>query len=673
MSCAQITRVFDEAIKAAIPESSLTISEWADTYRFLSPERSARPGRWNTDFVPYLRVPMNLLTRPDVVEEVFWKSSQVAGTSFVENVIGFFSHVDPSSILYVCEDEKKAEAWARESFRPMVRDTPVLSTLYGDPKQRDSGNTLTGMAFPGGHLALAWATSPATLSSRPRRIVIFDEMDAFPVTREGDSVKLGEARTRTYPNKKIIKNSSPRNRIEPPPDSPPDTKSMSPIESAYHECRYRGKHFLPCPHCGEYQTLEWARVEWADRERIDAYYACVNGCLIEHEEKAGMLARGKWRFEGKDGVWFEEEDLEGLDLYSVGFFIWEAYSPFTSWGDIAVGQPKKHEVEKLKVWINTRLGQPWDDQKQQAEIGDLTTRYETFTADVPAGALVLVAGVDIQGDRIEIYVIGWGLDEESWAVDYKVIYGDPSQPQIWDELKDALTDEYVAEVGPPMRIVAAGIDTGGHHTEEVYRFCRENEGRRWWAVKGANTPGKPLVSKPTLQSKPPVKLYTIGTETAKDSIVAHLAIREQGPGYCHFPDKVDSEGALVFGEEHFKQLRSEKPRTQFKKGVGVRVWEKIKQGIRNEALDTRVYARAALGILRPDFKALARRRARYIQEVTRHDPEIEQGIIETIAEESEVETTAETQAAAAPTPVVHRKKKRGIRMSSGGGFVRGWR
>lgn len=664
MSCAAIIRVFSDAIESAIPESSLTISEWADTYRFLSPERSARPGRWNTDFVPYLRVPMNLLTRPDVVEEVFWKSSQVAGTSLVENVIGYYTHIDPSTILYVCEDEKKAEAWSVESFAPMIRDTPVLANLIGDPRQRDSNNRIIGKSFPGGHIALGWASSPATLSSRPRRIVIFDEMDGFPVTREGDSVKLGEARTRTYPNKKIFKNSSPRNRIEPPPGSSPDAVAMSPIERAYHNCRYRGKHFLPCPHCGEFQTLEWARVQWDDDDRINAYYACVNGCLIEHDEKAAMLGLGRWRFEGKPGEWFEEEDLDRLHLHSVGFFIWEAYSPFTSWGEIAADQPKSHEIEKLKVWLNTRLAEPWDDLQQKAEIGDLQERHETYAAEVPHGALVITAGVDVQGNRLEVYKIGWGPDEESWAIDYKVIEGDPSQPHVWSELKEVLLEEHVAEEGPPMRVVAACIDTGGHHTDEVYRFCRDNEGRRFYAVKGANTPGKPLVSKPTLQGKPPVKLYTIGTETAKDSLVAHLAITERGPGFCHFPDRVDSEGALIFGEEHFKQLRSERARTKYTRGVGVRVWEKIKQNARNEALDTRVYARTALAILRPDFKALQKRRSSAIAAAQAAEK----------AAEPQDETPEElslVQPETPPSPPENRtptRRRRGAR-----GFVNNWR
>nr|MDQ3819795.1 phage terminase large subunit family protein [Acidobacteriota bacterium] len=293
-----------------------------------------------------------------------------------------------------------------------------------------------------------------------------------------------------------------------------------------------------------------------------------------------------------------------------GFHIWEGYSPFVTWGEMAKNflEAKKSRAT-LKVFVNTSLAEGWEELPEQIHTDDLGARCEGYEAEVPAGVLVLTAGVDVQGDRLEIEVVGWGMDEEAWSIDYRILDGDPGQPHVWQQLKELLTQDYQFEIpveeaeeeadsAVTRRIACVCIDSGGHHTQEVYRFCRQNSGRRWYAVKGANTPGKPLVSKPSHAGRPPVKLFSVGTEAAKDTIAAHLALTEQGPGYMHFPTGRE--------ESYFKQLRSERPVTRYTRGQGVRRWEKIRPSARNEALDLRVYAMAALAILRPDFKRLQR-------------------------------------------------------------------
>jgi phage terminase large subunit GpA-like protein len=624
MTSEAITNLFSEALKSAIPEGDLTVSGWADTYRYLAPERSARPGRWNTDLVPYARAIMDAASRPDVHEIIFMKSAQVGGTEIINNILGFYMHIKPSPILYVCETEGKAKAWSQESLAPMIRDTPVLERLVEDARSRDSGNTVDGKKFPGGHLAIAWATSAATLSSRPRRIVCFDEIDGFGTTSEGDPISLGEARTKTFSDSLVLKVSTPRD------------DETSRIKPAYEQS-YKGKYFLPCPHCGEFQTLEWANVKWdSDEAALEAYYVCINGCVIEHDDKSDMLAAGEWRFEGV---------FQG----SVGFFIWEGYSPFVSWGEMAINfLKKKKKLDELKAFVNTSLAQTWQELGGEVEVGDLPARCEDYESEVPDGALVLTAGVDVQGDRLEYEIVGWGQDEESWSINYGVIYGDPSQREIWLDLKDALTRGYLDGDGMPRVVRAACVDSGGHHTQEVYRFCRENRGRRFFAVKGANTPGKSLIpKKPTVQGKPPVNLWTIGTETAKDTFTAHLKLLEPGPGYCHFPSKENEQGHAVYDENYFKQLCSEKPIIKFVRGVGIRTWQKIKPSLRNEALDVRVYAMAALAILSPDMKREADRQIRAAEAHNDPDPE-----------------PKKPAPKSSPSPFVHRSK---------GNFVEGWR
>ncbi len=627
MTSAQIIRVFDDAIRAAIPESSLTLSEWADTYRHLSPERSARPGKWRTDVVPHLRVPMNLVTRADVREFIFVKSSQVAGTDGIaNNAVGFYIHIDPSPILYVAEDESKAKAWSQEYLAPMIRDTPVLSALVADAKSRDSGNTVGAKSFPGGHLAVGWATSPATGSSRPRRIVILDERDAFKPTPEGDYVTIVEARTKTFEDTyKLLKISSPRNRLPPPPGSPPDAPHLSPIEREYETADYKGQYFVPCPQCGDFQVLTWKDTKGDYNLRLDptdptkAFYVCVNGCVIEQEDKAEMLARGEWRFEDQAGNVYSETEIENLHMPIVAVRIWEAYSPFVSWGRLVnTFLRKKDNVEELKSFVNTSLAEGWEDSVTPAEIADLTDRREEYDLIVPMGVLLVTAGVDVQKDRLEVEITGWGMDEESWSIDYRVLEGDPSLWDVWLRLEEYLQQEFACEWGGTLRVAAAAIDTGGHHTHQVYRFCHKNRGRRYYAIKGANTPGHPLAPmKPSLKGRPPVPLYLIGTETAKDTLSNHLSLKEPGPGYCHFPQEREGEdGRIYYGEEHFKQLRSERAKLR----GNVRVWEKIKQGIRNEALDTRVYSMAARAILKPNFIQLQKRFLRSLQAAQEETP-----------------------------------------------------
>jgi phage terminase large subunit GpA-like protein len=487
---------------------------------------------------------MDCIGQAGVYEIVFVASSQIGKTEFCNNGIGFLMHQRPSTILYVAETDKKAEVFSKEKLAPMIRATPALRSLVRDSRTRDSGNTLEGKSYPGGHLAIAYATSPESLSSRARQYAFLDERDAYKATKEGDSAALAEKRTITFKKRRqVIKVSSPRDRLEPEQGSPPDAKMYSPIEWEY-ECSDKRKYYVPCPHCDEYQVLEWKNkageynIRWDGDDVENAYYVCqVSGCVIEHEYKSAMLARGEWR---------AEKPFAGR----AGFWMWEAYSPFVTWGEICANFLRaKKDPEQLKVFVNTTLAEGWQELQGGIDTADLEQRREPYTVFLPDGVLVITAAVDVQSNRLEYEVVGWGLDFESWSLDYGVIPGDPSQPEVWEKLKLALTRKFEYESGFSgddesgasevlnMRVLAACIDSGGHHSDDVYRFCRQNAGRRWYAVKGANVPGKPLVSQPSLLKRAGglVRLYTIGTETAKDTFMHRLAVPEAGPGFCHSP------------------------------------------------------------------------------------------------------------------------------------------
>ena len=580
-----ISKSIFDGLQAAIPESALTISDWAEKYRVVSQERVADPslaGSWRNDRTPYLVEIMNAVTDSSVNEIIFKKSAQVGGTEVLNNIIGFFIHIDPATILYVAENEGKARAWSTECFAPMLRDTPVLAEIMHTAKQRDSSNQIESKAFRGGHFALAWATSPATLSSRPRRVILTDETDAFISTNEGNPIDLAEARTKTAGNqRKIIHVSTPREA------------ETSVIEPMYQNST-RERFFVPCPHCEEFQTLDFRDSEtglrnlrWDDDAPETAYYVCAAcACVIEDSDKEWMLERGEWRV--------TNPDYRGNRR---GFWISELYSPFSAWSDLAKAYLEaKNHPDKLQVFVNTRLAELWQTDGEKIDYADLSFKKEDFAAEVPDGVLLLTAGVDVQDDRLECEIVGWGEDFENWSVAYKVFYGSPAEKEVWQELKDFLTRDFDGEGDAVFRVKAAAIDTGGHHTQDVYKFCKNNTGRRFFAIKGANTPGKPISpQKPSIVGTLRVRLFTIGTEAAKDLIFAGLKKQEFGPGFCHFPSDRD--------EHYFKMLCAEKKIQKFVSGKAKHFWVKVSERARNEALDCRVYALAAVHILNPDWKS----------------------------------------------------------------------
>jgi phage terminase large subunit GpA-like protein len=592
---------------------------------------------------------MDACSDPSVHEVVFIKPNQVGGTECANNLIGYCMHARPSQILYACETEDKAKAWSVESLAPMIRDTPVLDELIKGPRVRDSGNTIKTKSFPGGQIALGWATSAATASSRPRSHVILDEYDAFKPTPEGDYGDIATLRMDTFEDRLLFIASTPRNRLENPPGTAHDAPRFSPIERKYEESDKR-KYFVPCPHCNEMQPLEWDRVKWDD-EPLLAYYACVNGCLIEEEEKSDMLARGQWR---------ASAPFRGI----AGFRLNKLYSPFVTWGECAdryVTAKRSGDPDKMKVWVNTTLAEGWQDDETKVETKDLAARREPYYGIVPNGVLIITCGVDVQGNRLECEVVGWGLNNESWSLDYVTLEGDPAFENVWSKLlTEVLTREWIRADGLTMKIWAACVDSGGHHTNQVYAFARANSGRRVYAIKGSSTPATPLVSKPTLRGRPPVKLYTIGTETAKDNFAACIRIAEHGPGFCHFP--IDD---TRYGEDYFKQLVSEHTKLNKK---GVRVWTKLKPDLRNEALDCRVYARAALAILNPNFRTLARLLRK------KHEEDDEPDKVNNVNEVNTDNTHQLETADDSPTPDTQNlNPQRRRRKRRGRNFATGWK
>jgi phage terminase large subunit GpA-like protein len=574
----RLTEHLDDVIAQSLrPPPKLTVSEWADKYRQLSRESSAVSGQWSTSKAEYQRGMMDAVSDPRYETVVLMTCAQIGKTELVNNVLGYHIHQDPCASLVVMPTVDMANAWSKDRLSPAIRDTPVLTRLIADPKSRDSGNTVLHKSFPGGRVTASGANSPASLASRPCRLILMDEVDRFPLSAgsEGDPVGLAKRRSATYYNRKIVLVSTPT-----------ETGS-SRIAAAYEESDQR-KYFVPCPHCGEHQVLKWSNVKWNDGDPSSAHYVCDEcGSVWTELDRSRAIRRGEWRAtaEAKGKV--------------AGFHLNGIYSPWTRLEDAVQDfLTSKSDPMRLKTFVNTFLGETFDSERgEQLDEMDLMNRAEDWDGDIPEEVLLITAGVDTQDDRLEVELIGWGRGEESYSLAYHTLYGDPSTAELWLRLDDVLKTPFIHPITGEMICRSACVDSGGHYTQQVYNYCRTRVGRRIFAIKGVGGEGRPIVGRPSKSNIGKVNLFPVGVDTAKEVVMARLRIKEPGEGYCHFP--------TGRSEEYYRMLTSEKRVVKYYKGRPKNEW--VKTRTRNEALDCRVYGTAALSILNLNLESLYRK------------------------------------------------------------------
>ena len=330
----------------------LTISEWADLYRYLSPEASAEPGKYKTSRAEYQRGIMDAFSDPQVTRIVVMSSAQVGKTEILNNIVGYYIDQDPSTILNLQPTLEMAQTWSKDRLAPMVRDNPCLTKKVKSSKSKDSDNTILHKLFPGGHITMVGANSPAGLASRPIRIVLCDEVDRYPVSAgaEGDPVNLAIKRTTTYWNKKIGLFSTPT------------IKGVSRIEKAFAESDQR-YYYVPCPHCGVYQRLRWGHVKYSKDNIKEAYYECEHcGGHLSDSDRYRAIARGYWE---------AQEEFKGV----AGFHLNELYSPWRKLADIVQDfLDAKDKPDTLKTWVNTSLGETWEEAGESVDPDSLESR-----------------------------------------------------------------------------------------------------------------------------------------------------------------------------------------------------------------------------------------------------------------------------------------------------------
>lgn len=583
----------------------MTVTQWADENRRLSSENSAEAGKWNTSRTPYLAEIMDAFTEPRVHKIAVVASSQVGKTEMLMNMLGYVIDVDPGPVMWVMPTNDNAEDFSKRRLSPAIRDCAPLRRKVAESKGRSAANTVLKKRFPGGMLTMTGSNSPANLASVPARYVFGDEIDRWTKDAggEGSPAALLEARTATFYNSKIVMCSTPTDRQS----STIEDEFMLGTQE-YWSAR--------CPHCGEYHFISFDNIRF-DHERITegAHERYVIGKISYCCPECGCLSSER-DMRNADHKWIARNP-DALTSGTRSFWINAFSSPWVSWEHVirrfleAGDDPKK-----LKTVFNTLLGQLWEERGDVADVDELAEGREEYGAELPDGVLCLTCGVDTQDNRIEYEVVGHGLFDETWGIQRGVLWGRPdaadsdTSPNVWTQLDAVLNREWSYADGKTLKISVTFVDSGGHHTQTVYRECAARMGKRVFAIKGRGGEGVPFTSPPSKQPisvtdargrtrKASAWLYTLGVDEGKGKIMSSLAVRTPGARFCHFP----ADPARGYDAAFFNGLASER---MVLTPSGKWQWKKLPGHQRNEALDCRNYALAAFSVLDPDMAALER-------------------------------------------------------------------
>lgn len=591
----RLNKTLRKSLQGFKPPEKLTVSEWADKYRVLPREGAAEGGKWRTSRTPYFKEVMDCFTDPTVNRIVVVAASQVGKSEFELNAIGYIIDQDPGPILYIHPNLDAAEKFSTQRFAPMVRDTKVLRHKVAAPQRGDAKNTKLQKNFPGGLITMCGTQSAAALASAPIRYVICDERDrwARSAGTEGDPFKLAQARQTTFYNRKTIEVSTPT------------TKGASPIADSY-ELGTKERWMAQCPHCGEYFEVVFDQIVFEKEEieingRIsttvkDGVEAVCPHCGGLSSERTIRKQPHKWVAQNPKA---KEKGIRSFWLNAFS-------SPWVSWQSICQEfVDSKGDPQKLKAVVNTKFGELWEERgnantedyywNKREDYGELP---DGRPIEVPEGPVLLTMGVDTQDNRLEYEVLGHGHYHETWGIEKGMIMGLPSDSETWRKLDEVLLKNWLRYNGQTMRISCTCIDSGGHYTPEVYRYCRSRLMYRVFAIKGVGGESVSFVNPYTRQkigdTNATCRLYKIGVDSGKAAIMANLRVEDPGPGYCHFPKRKDAG----YDMRYFNGLLSE--RMELNDRSRKYTWVKIQGHERNEPLDIRNYALAAFDLLHKD-------------------------------------------------------------------------
>lgn len=588
----QIARAVRMAQKHLQPPPDLLPSEYAERAVRI-PAGNAIPGLIRFDNAPFQREPLDMTVNPDCRRITLMWGAQVGKTTLALCAQSYRIEQNPTSQMMMQPSQGDLGTWLQTKFNPMVEANKGLESLIAPPRGRKGVNNDRMKSYPGGFIMFAWSGSPKTMRGRSAPFIVCDETDGYDRTGEGHPVSLLAQRAASFGDEGFL--------LE---ISTPSIKGASWIEDAYEQGDQR-RFYVACPHCGHHQTLRWAQVKWdqhddGEHNPASARYLCAAddcGTLWNDGERWQAIRSA----ERVGAGWKAAKPFRGHASYHLN----ELNSTMRKLSHIVQSFLDKKAANDLQTFVNVTLAETWEEDGEQISSGTLADRAYQFPAPVPHGALALTAGIDMQEDRLEVETVGWGLGEESWSVDYRVIWGDPLQQDVWDELDAYLDQTWLHQSGAQLPVLAACLDTGGRgaYTQAAYEYARGKTGRRLFAIKGVPGWGKPIVASPSRKASGKrarkVELFPVGVDEAKIVVMRRLSIPAPGPGYCHFPLQHDAE--------YFAQMTAEKLVTRHVKGFPVREWHKTRP--RNEVFDCRVYALAALKIANPNLARLAKRMA----------------------------------------------------------------
>lgn len=596
MDRSEIQKAIQRGLTPMRAPDPLTLSEWAAKHFYLSAESSYVEQGWKA--YPYQVAVMNAISNDDIREVDWIKSARVGYTKIILAAMLYFAeHKHRNQAIWQPTDDD-SDDFVKTELEPALRDAEVMRKVFPAYLARHKDNTLKKKKFIDSILH----TKGGKAAKNYRRISIdtgfIDEADAFDrdIEKEGDPFTLAKKRTEGATFPKMVVGSTPK------------IKDLSLIEDRATLADVLLRYHVPCPHCRSMISLSWGGVDvphgfkWCNDDPESVSHLCPQcSCLFSQADYLSVWNDGVWigdcGTQTKNGVDFFNASGEAVEPPGhVAFHVWTAYSPQASWSDIvreflaAADKAKAGDMSKMKTFVNTTRGEVWQEDVEKTDSDVLSERAEPYPLrTVPKGGLILAAGVDVQSNRFEIVVWAFGRGEEMWPVDYMVIHGNPADESEWDRVDSYLLSEFPHECGGSLRIEAAAVDTGGHFTHQAYNFCRQRIKRKVFAIKGDSQPGKPIKGRSSAQDvnwrgkviKRGVKMWLVGTDTAKDLLYGRLKIASPGPGYVHFSKDLPPA--------FYEQLTAEyRTLTRSKSGEAYR-WV-CPRGRRNEVLDCSVYA-----------------------------------------------------------------------------------
>lgn len=597
-----------EAIRAGLdmlfPPPKMSVSEWAEANIFI-PAGNAVPGPYRIANAPIQREPMDLLNDPTCQRVTLMWGAQIGKTMTALAVQGYCIAMTPKSQMMMQPSQGDLQTWLETKFEPMVESSPAINKVMSKARARSGVNNSRIKSYPGGFLMFAWAGSPKTMRGRSAPTIVADEVDGYVRTPEGHPVGLLWQRSASFDI------TGERFLFE---ISTPTVKGASYIEDAFLLGDQR--HFyVKChePACGEFQVMHWENVSWPGRlsknvddhekdkegehKPAEACYVCAHcGSTWNDGQRINAIRTA----EAEGGGWRASKPFKG----HASFHAWEAYSTFRKLGSIVRDYLDKLATDDVQTFVNVSLSRTFEVKGETADADVLKARRRDWGECVPDGVLYITIGADMQMDRLEYEIVGWGMGEETWSLGYGVLYGDPLAGEVFQDLEDVFTSTtFKRSNGVEMKAGAMTLDTGGTtgYPQAAWEWLRGKTGRRIFGVKGyAPSWGAPIVTAPQRRKSGKnarkADVWAVAVDEAKLVVMKRLNVENEGPGFAHFPaDR---------GEEWFDQLTAEKLVTTYREnGTSAREWTKPDKA-RNEALDCRVYAYAALKIMNPRMKSL---------------------------------------------------------------------